>query len=139
MLDETHRKPGELERCRLRGLALLKKGLLPVEVARRVGVDRRSVRRWKAAARRRSKAGVRYHVDSIARPLHALDWSPQKPARRALGRDKRAIRRWVREDWSRVRKTPRGGAGRSSSLLMQRSRLTSASPSMLGWCATAAA
>jgi len=30
---------------------LLKSGLLPVEVARRVGVDRRSVRRWKAAAR----------------------------------------------------------------------------------------
>src|SRR3972149_2114056 len=51
--------PEELERRRLRALALLKEGLLPVEVARRVGVDRRSVRRWKAAARRRGKAGVR--------------------------------------------------------------------------------
>lgn len=38
---------------------MLKEGLLPVEVARRVGVDRRSVRRWKAAARRRGEAGVR--------------------------------------------------------------------------------
>ena len=42
--------PAELERRRLRALALLKEGLLPSEVARRVGVDRRSVRRWKAAA-----------------------------------------------------------------------------------------
>lgn len=51
--------PEELERRRLRALALLKEGLLPVEVARRVGVDRRSVRRWKRAARRRGAAGVR--------------------------------------------------------------------------------
>jgi transposase len=51
--------PEELERRRLRALALLKQGLLPSEVAQRVGVDRRSVRRWKAAARRRGEAGVR--------------------------------------------------------------------------------
>ena len=51
--------PGELERRRLRALALLKEGLQPVEVARRVGADRRSVRRWKAAARTQGEAGVR--------------------------------------------------------------------------------
>jgi len=50
--------PEELERRRLRALALLDEGLQPVEVARRVGVDRRSVRRWKAAARARGEAGV---------------------------------------------------------------------------------
>src|SRR3990170_8042896 len=50
--------PEELERRRLRALALLKEGLQPVEVARRVGVDRRSVRRWKAAARTQGAAGV---------------------------------------------------------------------------------
>lgn len=43
--------PEELERRRHRALALLKAGHTPVEVARRVGVDRRSVRRWKAAVR----------------------------------------------------------------------------------------
>ena len=42
--------PEELERRRLRALSLLGEGLLPAEVARRVGVDRRSVRRWKSAA-----------------------------------------------------------------------------------------
>jgi transposase len=41
----------ELERRRERAVALLAEGLTPVEVARRVGVDRRSVRRWKAAHR----------------------------------------------------------------------------------------
>jgi transposase len=44
--------PEELERRRLRALALLEQGLQPVVVAQRLGVARRSVRRWKAAARR---------------------------------------------------------------------------------------
>lgn len=51
--------PKELERRRVRALQLLRQGLTPVEVARQLGVDRRSVRRWKAAARRRGEAGVR--------------------------------------------------------------------------------
>jgi transposase len=43
--------PEELEHRRRRALALLAEGLQPVEVAQRVGVDRRSVRRWNAAVR----------------------------------------------------------------------------------------
>ena len=43
--------PGQLEQRRLRALHLLREGFAPVEVARQLGVDRRSVRRWKAAAR----------------------------------------------------------------------------------------
>jgi transposase len=158
-----------LERRRLRALALLKQGLLPHEVAQRVGVDRRSVRRWKAAARagggaqalrarpapgrpaklaarqrRRLEAvllkgslaagfatdlwtcprvaevierefGVHYHADHVGRVLHDLGWSPQKPTRRAIERDEPGIRRWVRENWPRVKKTPPAGARRSSS------------------------
>ena len=160
--------PQELERRRVRALGLLKEGMLPVEVARRVGVDRRSVRRWKRAARRRGEAGIRakpasgrppklgpeqkrrldallvegaqaagfhtdlwtcprvaevierrfgvqYHVDHIGRLLHELDWSPQKPERRAVERDERAIRRWVRKRWPQVKKTLPAGARRSSS------------------------
>src|SRR6266566_3226080 len=45
--------PQELERRRFRGLALLREGLSPVEVARRVGVDRRIARRWKASVHAR--------------------------------------------------------------------------------------
>jgi transposase len=44
--------PEELERRRMHAQALLEQGLQPVVVAQRLGVDRRSVRRWKAAARR---------------------------------------------------------------------------------------
>ena len=51
--------PQELERRRVRALALIGNGLAPVEVARRLGVDRRSVRRWKKALMRDGVAGVR--------------------------------------------------------------------------------
>lgn len=50
--------PQELERRRRRALRLLGEGLSPVEVARQIGVDRRSVRRWKAAVRKGGAAAV---------------------------------------------------------------------------------
>lgn len=151
--------PSELQRRRERAIDLLKDGYQPVEVARMVGVDRRSVRRWNAAYRRAGSAGlaakpapgrpsklsskdkarlerlllkgaraagfatdlwtcprvaeliasrfgVHYHVDHIGRLLRGLGWSPQKPERRAIERDEARIRRWVKVDWPRVRKTP---------------------------------
>ena len=51
--------PEELERRLLLALGLLGEGLLPSEVAKRIGVDRRSVRRWKAAARVGGEQGVK--------------------------------------------------------------------------------
>lgn len=50
--------PAELERRRLRAIDLLREGHSPVEVARIVGVDRRSVRRWKAAFQKSGMEGV---------------------------------------------------------------------------------
>ena len=150
--------PKELERRRERAIALLEQGLMPVEVARRVGVDRRSVRRWKAAYRKRGAAGLKakpapgrprkmsarerkrlerrllkgaravgfdsdlwtcpkvaellqrefgieYHVRHVPRVLRGLGFTPQKPARRAVERDERAISQWVKQDWARVKKT----------------------------------
>lgn len=152
--------PAELQRRRERAIALLAEGYQPVEVARRVGVDRRSVRRWNAAYRKRGRKaltarpasgrptklsareksqlerallkgakaagfstdlwtcprvaqlieerfGVSFHVDHIGRLLKGLGWSPQKPTRRAVERDEEAIRRWVKVDWPRVKKTLR--------------------------------
>ena len=49
----------ELERRRHHAIALLQAGHLPVEVARRLGVNRRSVRLWKASYRQRGEAGIR--------------------------------------------------------------------------------
>jgi transposase len=60
--------PKELERRRLRAIALLKKGHPPVEVARAVGVDRRSVRRWRAAYRRQGGRALKA-VPAPGRPL----------------------------------------------------------------------
>jgi transposase len=50
--------PQELEQRRLRAVHLLSEGFSPVEVARQIGVDRRSVRRWKAATRKGGAAAV---------------------------------------------------------------------------------
>ena len=152
----------ELERRRERAITLLGKGHAPVDVARMLGVDRRSVRRWKAAHRRRGAKGIEarptpgrppkldrrqrarlerlllkgaraagyesdlwtcpriaeviseqfgviYHRDHIGRLLRSLGWSPQRPQRRALERNEERIRGWIREDWPRIKKKPRGG------------------------------
>jgi transposase len=162
-----HGSPEELERRRKRAIALLEEGLAPVEVAKRLGVDRRSVRRWKAAHRQGGRRalqakpapgrppklqagdrkqleeillagakeagypsdlwtcrrvaevlsdrfGVFYHPGHVARLLHALGWSPQKPQRRASERDDARVQRWVKQDWPRIKKKP-GASGPTSS------------------------
>jgi transposase len=48
----------QLERRRQRAIALLKEGRAPVEVARLLGVDRRSVRRWNAAYHQQGASGL---------------------------------------------------------------------------------
>lgn len=154
-----HGSPEYLEQRRRRALELLQEGWEPCEVARKLGVDRRSVRRWRAShdaeglegiaakpvpgrprklterqraelarlllkgaeaqgfptdlwtcarvakvIRRRFRVG--YHPHHVARLLHALGFSPQKPERRARERDEAEIQRWVKEEWPRIKKTP---------------------------------
>ena len=48
--------------------------------------------------------GVRYHVDHIGRLLHAMNWSPQKPARKAVERDEDGIRQWIKQVWPAIKK-----------------------------------
>ena len=48
--------------------------------------------------------GVRYHPEYVPRLLRRLGWSPQKPESRAYERDEREIRRWVRQEWPRIKK-----------------------------------
>jgi len=47
-----------LERRRERAIELLREGWLPVDVAHKLGVDRRSVRRWRAAFERDGRNGL---------------------------------------------------------------------------------
>jgi transposase len=56
----------------------------------------------------RRRFRVSYHANHISRLLRSLGFSPQKPERRARERDEVAIRTWVRDQWPRVKKTPRG-------------------------------
>lgn len=66
--------------------------------------------------------GVRYHPGHVWRVLRKLNWSLQRPTRRARERDEAAIQRWVAADWPRVRETPADSGPGSSS----RTRLGSA-------------
>jgi transposase len=59
---------------------------------------------------------VRYHRDHVGRLMHSLDWSHQKPERRALERDDKQVERWKRKDWPRIKKKLAGWVPRSSSL-----------------------
>jgi transposase len=63
----------------------------------------------------RKRFRVRYHRDHVGRLMHRLGWSHQKPQKRALERKQGEIRRFVRQEWPRVKKTPRGWAPISSS------------------------
>src|SRR5438128_2015457 len=74
--------------------------------------------------------GVRYHPGHVWYILRRLNWSVQRPARRARERDEAAIRRWVAGRWPAVKKTPAGSAPGSSSKTKaaSRSTLSSAGP-----------
>jgi hypothetical protein len=48
--------------------------------------------------------GVRYHPAHVWKVLTALQWSCQKPERRAVERDEPAIARWTQTEWPRIKK-----------------------------------
>ena len=49
--------------------------------------------------------GVKYHPGHVWRILHRLDWSLQRPARRARERNEEAVRQWISTRWSAVKKS----------------------------------
>ena len=61
--------PEELERRRQRAVEMLRQGLGPSEIGRTLGVDRRSVRRWRAALDKEGPEGVAAHPASGRPPL----------------------------------------------------------------------
>ena len=48
---------------------------------------------------------VRYHPGHVWKILGALEWSLQRPARRARERNEAAVQQWVAERWPAVKKT----------------------------------
>jgi transposase len=59
--------------------------------------------------------GVRYHAGHVWKLLRQLNWSPQRPAGRALERNEEAIGAWKRKTWPAIKKKPKKKAARSSS------------------------
>ena len=59
--------------------------------------------------------GVRYHSGHVWRVLGALGFSCQRPERRAIERDGKAIRHWNRFKWPAIKKKPSGSGGSSFS------------------------
>src|SRR2546428_9387001 len=77
--------PAELERRRLRAIELLQREIPVHVVAERLGVDRRSVRRWKRAYRGRGRNGLR------ARP------APGRPPKLSAAQRRQLVRVVVAE------------------------------------------
>jgi transposase len=59
--------------------------------------------------------GIRYHPGHVWRLLGASGFSCQRPERRAVERDEKAIRRWKRVEWPALKKRPVGKGESSSS------------------------
>jgi transposase len=58
----------------------------------------------------RRRFGVSYHRGHLARMLHELGFSPQKPRIIAREQDSEAVDKWRREDWPRIKKMLAGAA-----------------------------
>lgn len=103
-------RPPKLSMAQARGLArLLLKGAMASGYRNELWTTAR------VAEVIRKKFRVRYHRDHVGRLLHSLGWSHQKPQRKALERREAEIRRFVKREWPRVKKTPGGWAPISSS------------------------
>ncbi len=55
---------------------------------------------------------VRYHPAHMSRLLREIDWSVQKPIRRATQRNEAAIREWWTERWPALQAKPKASGGR---------------------------
>src|SRR3954447_1475670 len=149
-----------MEERRMRAAELLERGVIPAEIARRVGVAHQVVSEWRKAWRQGGRealrsagpagrkstwtvaqftevrnalingaeangystdvwtvprvaeviehvTGVSYHPGHVWYLLHdQLDWTWQRPARRAKERDDDAIQQWVKKRWLQLKKRP---------------------------------
>jgi transposase len=55
--------------------------------------------------------GVSYHPAHVSRLLRQLDWSVQKPIRRATQRNDVALREWWTERWPALQAKPKASGG----------------------------
>jgi transposase len=65
----------------------------------------------RVAALIKELTGVDYHPGHVWRLLGSLGFSCQRPERRAVERDERAIRHWKRVKWPEIKKKPASSVG----------------------------
>jgi transposase len=65
---------------------------------------------WRVADLIDRECGVRYHPGHIWKVLRSLGWTCQRPTGRAIERDEEKIRRWKRQRWPELKKTPQDEA-----------------------------
>ncbi len=69
-----------------------------------------------------SVTGVAYHPGHVWKVLKKLGWTLQRPARRAVERDDKAVARWVKKEWPRIKRGLDVEAPTSSSRTSRASR-----------------
>jgi len=102
-LQGAHRtgRPRKLSAEQLSAVAAM---LLQGPQAHGFGTSLWTLRRIAKVIRKRFR--ITYHRGHVWRLLGELKWSCQRPERRARERDERAVRRWLRHDWPRIKKRP---------------------------------
>ena len=105
--------PGRPRRLTVRQEARLLRELLRGAVAHGDGTDLWTTQRIAEVIER--QFGVHYHRDHVGRLLARNGWSPQKPERRARGRDEAATARWKSTRWPRAKGGLSGWGPTSSS------------------------
>jgi transposase len=56
----------------------------------------------------KSHFDVKYHQNHLPKLLRNLGFSPQRPQREAVEKDRKRIQHWVDHEWKRIKKKPNG-------------------------------
>ena len=91
----------EMEARRLKAVPHFKRKLSERRIAEKLDVSGPSVHAWKVAWQKR---GVAYEDRSVWHLLKRLGFSCQKPLKRAVERDEKAITTWIQHTWPEAKK-----------------------------------
>ena len=61
----------------------------------------------------KNEFGVSYHANHLPRLLRSLGFTPQRPQREAVEKDVKQIGKWIRYQWTRIKKKPAASKPRS--------------------------
>jgi len=101
---EAKRHPGSKPKLKREDRQRLAQLLLQGPLAHGYKTDLWTLRRVAEVVQKQFE--VSYHPGHVWRLLRSMNWSCQKPERRAREREEEAIRRWHKQDWPGIKKSP---------------------------------